>query len=230
MKPSFPNQRNQALTRIDKLVVIVVLLVLTAILLPALTAAKRRAQCIHCANNMKHINVAFRDWEGGHFDDYPMAVSVANGGMMELNNGRNAWINFAVLSNELSTPEILHCPADTQRIQTTNFNDLAGKISYFVNLDATEKHPQMLVFGDDNFAINGVLVKSGLLELSSNTPISWTVARHKLVGNISFVDGSVDELSTLGLRSAAARGERDWVKLGQGFELTGVTNNRLAIP
>jgi hypothetical protein len=35
-------------------------------------------------------------------------------------------------------------------------------------------NPQMILSGDDNFEISGVPVKSGLLELSSNAPISWT--------------------------------------------------------
>jgi prepilin-type processing-associated H-X9-DG protein len=70
----------------------------------------------------------------------------------------------------------------------------------------------MLLLGDDNFEIGGVPVKSGLLELSMNTPISWTAARHKFVGNIGLADGSVQQVTQDGLRSAF------------------VVSNRLAIP
>jgi len=98
---------------------------------------------------------------------------------MELNNGTNAWINFAVLSNELTNAEVLHCPADTERSEPTNFNDLEGKISYFINLNANVFDPDMPLDGDDNFTINGIPVESGLLAISSNTPILSTVARVK---------------------------------------------------
>jgi prepilin-type processing-associated H-X9-DG protein len=50
------------------------------------------------------------------------------------------------------------------------------------------------------------------LELSTDTPISWTAARHKFVGNLALADGSVQQVTQDGLRSAL------------------VATNRLAIP
>ncbi|MGH7951045.1 MAG: type II secretion system protein, partial [Limisphaerales bacterium] len=151
---------------------------------------------------MKQIGLAYRIWEGDHGDKYPMATSMTNGGTMELANGKNAWINFFVMSNELSTPKILICPADTDHSPATNFaigfNN--SHISYFVGLDANETYPQTFLSGDDNFAIGGVPVKSGLLELSTNAPISWTAARHKFSGNIGLSDGSVQQTTTSYLR------------------------------
>ena len=88
----------------------------------------------------------------------------------------------------------------------------SSNISYFININAAEAYPQMLLSGDDNFEIGGVPVKSGLLELSTNTPISWTAKRHKFVGNLAIADGSVQQVTQSGLRSAL------------------VTTNRLAIP
>ena len=44
-------------------------------LLPALAAAKRKAQRINCVNNLKQDGLAFRIWEGDNGDKYPMAVS-----------------------------------------------------------------------------------------------------------------------------------------------------------
>ena len=49
-----------------------------------------------------------------------MDVSTANGGTMELVNGRNVWINFLVMSNELTTPKLLYCPADVNGFSATN--------------------------------------------------------------------------------------------------------------
>ncbi len=124
---------------------------------------------------------------------------------------------FRGISNELSTPKILICPADQTRFAATNFkSDLKGKISYFVTVDADVKYPQMLLEGDDNFAIGGVPVKPGLLKITSNTPIAWTAERHKFAGNIGVVDGSVQQLTASGLTKM--------------FQQTGSATNRLAIP
>jgi hypothetical protein len=149
-----------------------------------------------------------------------MAVSVTNGGVMELVTTGNVAAVFQVMSNELGTPKLLICPADTNRIAATNFTTdfNNSKISYFVGLDVTnESSSRMFLSGDDNFEISGVPEKSGLLELSTNTPISWTAARHKFVGNIGFADGLVQELLNQN-------------QLRQAFWQTGLATNRLAIP
>ena len=221
MNPRFSNQRNHALTLVEVLVVIVVLAVLVAMLLPALPDERIPAKRMNCINNLKQIHYAYIIWAGDHNDKFPMQVSITDtngGGTMELASGRNAWINFAVMSNELSTPKILWCPTDAGRIIATNFTTdfNNGKISYFVGLNVDQDYPSIFLSGDDNFAIGGVPVKSGLLELSTNTPISWTAVRHKNTGNIGLTDGSVQQLTQNGLR--------------QALQQTGLATNRLAIP
>jgi prepilin-type N-terminal cleavage/methylation domain-containing protein len=214
MKPRSSNQTNRALTLIEVLVVIAVLAVLVAVLREFSAKANRRESRINCVNNLKEIGLAYRVWEGDNGDKYPMFVSVTNGGAMELIATGNVAACFQVMSNELSTPKILVCRKDTDRIAATNFTtDFDNsKISYFINLDAQEMYPQMLLSGDDNFEIGGIPIKSGLLELSTNAPISWTAARHKFVGNIATADGNVQQVTQSGLRSAR------------------VATNRLAIP
>ena len=137
---------------------------------------------------------------------------------MELANGSTAWINFAVMSNELSTPIILICPADRSRSAakdfTTGFNN--ASVSYFVGLDANESQSEMFLSGDEHFALGGVPVKSGLLELPTNAPVAWTTARHNSIGNIALTDGSVDQAHTELLQKLLQR--------------TGVATNRLALP
>jgi len=232
MKPRSSNHPTTALTRVEVTVVIAVFAIIAvALILPALAKAKRRASKINCVNCLKQIGISFRLWEGDNNGKYPMAVSVTNGGAMELVVAGNVAACFRVMSSELSTPRILVCPEDAHRVWATNFSTLNySNISYFVGLDVTnETCPQMFLSGDDNFAIGGFLVKSGLLELSTNTPIAWssgrhvspnshfwTAARHKFFGNIGMADGSVQQLTTDGLR--------------QALQQTGVATNRLIIP
>lgn len=218
MKMRCIQRRNGGMTLNEVLVVIVVLFILAAVLLPALRPHKHGGSYINCVNNLKQVGLAYRIWAGDNNDKYPMAVSITNGGTMELISTGTAWINFGVMSNELGSPKILHCPEDTSRTFATNFTtDLNNsKISYFVGLDADPAQPQMILSGDDNFAIGGVPIKSGLLELSTNAPIAWTAARHKLTGNLALADGSVQSATINGLK--------------QALQSTGVATNRLAIP
>jgi len=106
------------------------------------------------------------------------------------------------MSNELNTPKILHCPADTSRVAATNFATgfSDANISYFFSLDAFESYPQMILDGDDNLAIDGVRVKPGILNLWTNN-IAWTKERHRGSGNIGLADGSVMQTTSEGLNS-----------------------------
>jgi prepilin-type processing-associated H-X9-DG protein len=223
MKPRFSNQRNHALTITEVLVVIVVLAVLVALTILHVNNEegwRRKAVRINCVNNLKEISLAYRIWAGDNNGKFPFEISVTNGGSMELvADAKNVWLNYLVISNELSTPKILYCPADTDHTRaanfTTDFNN--SKISYFIGLDADKKYPQMLLSGDDNFEIGGVPVKSDLLELSINAPISWTAARHKFAGNIGLADGSVQQVTSSSLHQ--------WL-----LPQTGLATNHLAIP
>jgi len=176
-------QQKKAFTLIELLVVIAIIAILAAMLLPALAAAKRKAQRISCVNNLKEDSLAFRIWEGDNGDKYPQAVSTAQGGAQEwvelgsaapttTSGAKNYGVAnvFCVMSNELSTPKILNCPSDSRSgsIIATNFTPqiLSGTpavasatsvqaISYFVSGDANEGNPQMLLCGDYNIGSVG---------------------------------------------------------------------------
>ena len=131
--------------------VFLTLVILPAMLLPALARAKDRAQRIACVNNMKQIGLAFRVWALDHEDQLPFNVSTNKGGTLELrlpgSDGfdRNAAFHFRVMSNELSTLKILVCPADTKRQQALNFLSLQpGNVSYQVRsgTNVAETNPQ----------------------------------------------------------------------------------------
>jgi prepilin-type N-terminal cleavage/methylation domain-containing protein len=168
-------KQKSAFTLIELLVVIAIIAILAAMLLPALAAAKRKAQRINCVSNLKQIGLAFRLWEGDNNDKYPMTVSFAQGGAQDFiyQNGANPTakynpgVVYLVMSNELSTPKILICPSDTKN-PATNFWCGAGNefdtnseqqctnyISYFIGGDAIDTQPQSILCGDRNIGTDG---------------------------------------------------------------------------
>ena len=194
------NPRARGFTFIMLLVVIAVIALLAAMLLPALAAAKRKAQQINCVNNLKQCGLAFRIWEGDNNDKLPMAVSTASGGTEEFTAGSETFHHFLVMSNELSTPKILVCPADT-RSQAINFAHLNNQgVSYFVGLDAADSFPQRLLDGDRNIT-GEAKPQNGILNLTPGERVSWTAAIHVNAGNIGLADGSVQQCSNAGLQS-----------------------------
>jgi len=196
------NQKSRAMTAFEVMVVVVCVLILAAVILPTLTQP-RRPRGINCVSNLKQINLAFRIWEGDNGNQYPMAVSVTNGGAMETMAAGNLAVCLQCASNEMSTTKILVCPADSDRTFATNWNELNSlHVSYFISADASEDHPETVLDGDDNFLISGKPVRSGLFELMSNSPVAWSGMRHRHVGNLGFADGSVQEESQSGLQQA----------------------------
>ena len=100
-----------------------------------------------------------------------MELSTNRGGAREWLLEGKVFEVFRVMSNELSTPKILWCPADADHIAATNFSIgfSDANISYFVSLDAAEAYPQMIMVGDDNLQVNGKPVQPGILDFRTVT-------------------------------------------------------------
>jgi prepilin-type N-terminal cleavage/methylation domain-containing protein len=218
MRICFSTKHERGLTLIELLVVLAILFIVAMLWLPTLGNRPMRAPRIQCVNNLKQTGLAFRIWEGDHWNNYPMTIPETNGGSMEFITGLNAFRHFQVMSNELSTPKVLFCAAETDgdRIVATNFNDFNNSnISFFVGVDASETNPTMILSGDHNIT-NGTPIRNGLLRLNTNTLAGWTSELHKRVGNVLLADGSVNQDSILGLQNQIAG--------------TGVATNQLQMP
>jgi hypothetical protein len=127
---------------------------MSAMLLPALSKAKARAQQISCVNNLKQVGLAFRIWGADHNDEFPSNVSTNEGGTFELcdrdENGfdRNAWAHLRALANELNSTRILICPGDNSKQAATDFSVLQeSNISYtFISgTNVSDSYPDMVL-------------------------------------------------------------------------------------
>jgi prepilin-type N-terminal cleavage/methylation domain-containing protein/prepilin-type processing-associated H-X9-DG protein len=171
----------------------------------------------------------------------------------------NPGMEFMVMSNELSTPKICYCPSDNYRPVASQFNftngvggfiygtapatgvaatktasgaGKGGGASYFVNGDATETDPQMIMAGDENIGTaptaNGpagyaFIASSGSPSTASQvdaeglTGTAWGTAAsstgtgswawtasdmHQKSGNLAMADGSVQQATISGLHTA----------------------------
>ena len=184
------HEQNPAFTLIELSVVIAVIALLAALSLPALASAKSKAERLTCSNNLKQVGLAFRTWAVAHGGRTPMTLSAAQGGDSEdvgartltttqrvtnpttgayMSGSRGDSMMFLCMSNELSTPRILFCPAEYEsyyRQAATTFsgaydsatnrapftNDL--NVSYFIGVDAQETSPPMFLTGDHNVGGN----------------------------------------------------------------------------
>ena len=209
-------------TLLEAIIVVVILFVLLAMLMPA-SHAYGKARRISCVNNIKQIGLANWTWAEDHGRHFPSHASITNNDtIVSLSDGitpsRLALWNFLIISNELTTPKILCCPADEENEQAVRFDLNFGRtnVSYFVSPDADTSLTNAILDGDDNLAINNTPVNSGILSIPTNLPVTWTIERHRKAGNIGLADGSAQQVTINGLQRA--------------LQQTGFATNHLAIP
>jgi len=80
--------RNRGFTLIELLVVIAIIAILAALLLPALSRAKAKAQEVGCRNNIKQLSLAWSIYTDENAD-----LLVNNHGIDETRTNRQNWVN-----------------------------------------------------------------------------------------------------------------------------------------
>jgi hypothetical protein len=94
----------------------------------AIAAAKERAQAIVCVNNLKQLGLAAKVWALDNQNIYPQHV--------------------LQMTNEMSTPKILVCPADTAHPAATDWSNwTTANMSYeFLAASGSDTEPQRVMF------------------------------------------------------------------------------------
>jgi len=254
-----------AFTLIELIVVIAVVAILAASLLPAVAGARPRAQRLVCSNNLRQAGWAFRTWSLSHDGNMPMRVAYSQGGDSDdvgfrvlsatqktsaYAGSRGVSMMFLCMSNELSTPKNLYCPAESEssyRQLPTTFSGSGGpgvvpytndlNVSYFIGVDAQSTSPHMLLSGDHNLGGNAnPPTVMYLAAPSTGTPFiylgtnftanmgpAWLDTMHAQRGNVLMADGSVEWFNRSELQDAL-RNSGDRGRTSGGFVMAlGVT-------
>ena len=205
----------QAFTRIELLAVCTALALLALVVAPALATNKTDADRAACFNNLRQIGRAVQMWGADHQNDPPWRTPVFQGGTQPESGltAKNAWLEFAVLSNEVATPRLLVCPADGEAKVASEFSNEASRgymatgfrglaTSYFINLHTLSATPVSIVCGDRNLRLAGPaacvfgLNNASTFDLFGLGSAGWTNAVHGQQGHILRMDGSVLETTS----------------------------------
>ncbi len=191
--------------------------------------------------------------QGGALEAINTFASAANFGQI-----RGVYAFFCVASNELSSPKVVYCPSESapaSRIQAGVFGPTSGStigflsdnnVSYAVGVDAIDTSPQMILLADHNIGNLGAANPVGSTPVThlaippagyylgtnwnANQGPGWTSANHNAAGNIGLADGSVQQVTTSGLKQALSNtGDTG---TGHGFQTTLSSNpvNGLQFP
>jgi prepilin-type N-terminal cleavage/methylation domain-containing protein/prepilin-type processing-associated H-X9-DG protein len=194
----------RAMSLIELLCVIAIITLLAALLLPALGQATARARRIQCIDHLHQVGVGFVNFANEHDGHFPMAVPASAGGSLELARGGYllpgdfyfSYQHFQVASNELVTPKLMVCPADT-RVPATSFATLSNaNLSYFIGVNAEFARPTSILAGDRNLT-NDYAAPSSLIRLGQNHSLRWTEELHRFKGNLLYSDGHVEQKNNL---------------------------------
>jgi hypothetical protein len=161
----------------------------------------RSSKRINCLNNLKQVGLGLRMWSNDSTDKLPMQVSTNDGGTKDWVGSSEVYRHFLAASNEISDPKVLICPADSKRSAVTSFASLHNQnLSYFIELNAQESLPMMMLTGDRHLSSNDIALPNGCYLISTQQVLGWGPELHGTAGgNVGLTDGSVQRVGVTNL-------------------------------
>ncbi len=186
---------------------------LALLALPALATSQSLGHLAQCFNNLRQVGRAVEMFASDHVGQPSWRTYTSDGGTRPITGVKAgaAWFEFAALSNQLATPRILACPADTGVKVAAEFSNQGTlgymatglrslATSYVISMDNLGNSPVMAVTGDRNLRTRGIqqcsqgVNNADALLVFGNS--GWTNAVHGLLGHLLRADGSVALLDT----------------------------------